>query len=500
MENLHSYIAIFCDGMQFSALLILFILYILHKRENTVYWKVYIGLLTYLMIFTILKFIFNVNPIKTTNVFYRGYIITSLMILPLLEGLLYSLLRQGQPLSYVIRRICYGEAFYVIITILTIYEIYPLPIPNKYLAIAYTIGYCIWMFVFTHIRVLLFDRQLNYAYSDTTGKTLKWLNSILWIGMFMSCFLTLSTYYADLMLRIAFDMTTIIVFSLIGYFVYMQKPINPKLMDETRLFVKGDLIDNVHIVMSNNIQESDKDPDGHIKEKTLREIGEKLEETINTSKPYLDPDLTLADMSSIVGVNSTYLSYYINNVLGVKFNNLINTYRFDHAKKLLIDHKELPIDVVARQSGFNSIATMQRMFSDRLGCTASIYRQLNGKIEDAPESIQQNNNVKTASIGSLLNRENDRQFQETCEKIYPGYKERLLKYEPSLTHKDIALCMLAVLGYDSDSTAEALCISPSSLNVTRCRLRSKLRLKRSDSLEVMLTKLLEAPEEEKKES
>ena len=79
---------------------------------------------------------------------------------------------------------------------------------------------------------------------------------------------------------------------------------------------------------------------------------------------------------------------------------------------------------------------------------------------------------------------------ELCKKYYPSFEEKLRTFEPSLAFRDILLCMLIRLGYSPDQISKALSINKSSLNMTRFRLRIKLRMQRTDSLELHLARIL----------
>lgn len=491
-QELYKTLAVFCDGIQFTSLLVMLILYLIHKRVHIAYWRMYGAILVYIIMLSIVQNVLTFTSFGHGTTFYRAYILLSLMFVPLAEGLLYSLYRQGTPLAVVVKRVAIGEIFYVAMGILTYFEIYVTPFPNKYIIYLYTFIYGVWAFVVTQIRVMLFNRQLKYAYSSLEGRELGWVNKVLWGAVFLTVSLTLSTILIDLWLRFVYDFVSILVFCIIAYFVYIQQPINFSMVDNTRMFLSGDMIENVKIQFDPRNPDNDAAWLRNINTKTLNEIGAKLQKVMEIEKPYLSMDVTIADLAALVGTNTTYLSYYINNNLGTKFNAYINGFRLKAMRKALLDDQKSTIEYLAHSCGFKSIATMQRLFIEQHNCTASQYRQTGGKVAVLRPDDKYNGKKTNEEfeLGSLLEEENGKAFMELCEKYYPSFEEKLRTFEPSLTFRDILLCMLIRLGYSPDQISKALSINKSSLNMTRFRLRIKLRMQRTDSLELHLARIL----------
>lgn len=94
-------------------------------------------------------------------------------------------------------------------------------------------------------------------------------------------------------------------------------------------------------------------------------------------------DLRLDDIVQIMASNRTYVSTLLNSVSGVKFSTLINGYRVAHAQKLLLEHPEMLMDVVAEESGFSSRTAFYRNFKARVGMTPKQWQEANpGKTQD----------------------------------------------------------------------------------------------------------------------
>ena len=91
-------------------------------------------------------------------------------------------------------------------------------------------------------------------------------------------------------------------------------------------------------------------------------------------KLYLNPQLKLSDVARQVGTNRTYLSRFFNQEKQMTFFDYVNNLRVEHAVDLL-QKSNLRLNVIAEQSGFNSISTFRRVFAAKQQCTPSEYRK-----------------------------------------------------------------------------------------------------------------------------
>ncbi|UYZ60660.1 helix-turn-helix domain-containing protein [Hymenobacter latericus] len=100
---------------------------------------------------------------------------------------------------------------------------------------------------------------------------------------------------------------------------------------------------------------------------------ERLEQLMLTERPYLEPDLSLADLAARLQTNTTTLSKVINSGFGQNFNDFVNSYRVREAERLLADPKYQHYTLVgiALESGFNSKSTFNRVFKKLKGETPS---------------------------------------------------------------------------------------------------------------------------------
>ena len=94
-------------------------------------------------------------------------------------------------------------------------------------------------------------------------------------------------------------------------------------------------------------------------------------------KIYLDSHLTSNKFAQHLGINTNYLSQIVNSEFKCNLTHLINSYRIDHAKKILKDeaYNNLNFLGIASQSGFNSANSFSRVFKQHTGKTPSQFKK-----------------------------------------------------------------------------------------------------------------------------
>jgi AraC-like DNA-binding protein len=101
----------------------------------------------------------------------------------------------------------------------------------------------------------------------------------------------------------------------------------------------------------------------------LERLKTNLQNLMRDEKPYLEPQLTLADLSKRAAISQTVLSIVINQGFGKNFNDFVNGYRVAEFKQRLEDGaaKNLNLLGIALECGFNSKATFNRAFKKHAG-------------------------------------------------------------------------------------------------------------------------------------
>ena len=100
-----------------------------------------------------------------------------------------------------------------------------------------------------------------------------------------------------------------------------------------------------------------------------------LDDWMQIQQPFLDAELTLPKLTRQLGWPSGRLSQLLNDNLAQSFPDYINGWRINHAKMLLDNQLPLKMQILAEQSGFNSLSTFYSAFKKFAGVTPAAYRQ-----------------------------------------------------------------------------------------------------------------------------
>jgi AraC-like DNA-binding protein len=110
-----------------------------------------------------------------------------------------------------------------------------------------------------------------------------------------------------------------------------------------------------------------------LSDSTAGEILKKLQELMETSKPYLDGELTLTKLAQMIAVTPHNLSEAMNTRLQQSFYELVNIYRVDEVKRRLQagDAQRFSLLSIAYDSGFTSKTSFNTIFKKQTGMTPS---------------------------------------------------------------------------------------------------------------------------------
>jgi AraC-like DNA-binding protein len=103
----------------------------------------------------------------------------------------------------------------------------------------------------------------------------------------------------------------------------------------------------------------------------------RLGEVMELEKPWLENELTLADLAGRVGCSPHHLSQLFNERLRKTFFDYVNERRVEEVKRCLLDasYAAQPVLEIAHGAGFNSKATFNAVFRKVAGCTPSEFRR-----------------------------------------------------------------------------------------------------------------------------
>lgn len=111
----------------------------------------------------------------------------------------------------------------------------------------------------------------------------------------------------------------------------------------------------------------------HLKEDDLSRLHKQLIEHMESDRIFIDENLRLDSLASLMSTSTNSLSRVINEKEGKSFQDFINSYRVEALKKALLDpgNRHKKILAIGYEVGFNSKTAMNRIFKKETGLTPS---------------------------------------------------------------------------------------------------------------------------------
>ncbi|WP_184549247.1 helix-turn-helix domain-containing protein [Mucilaginibacter sp. FT3.2] len=203
------------------------------------------------------------------------------------------------------------------------------------------------------------------------------INSYNWLFQFTG---VLTTIYLVVILKNIFKFSDypyisewirigILVFQLFVICWYLYKALN-----NPGLFRN---IDSKLKLVSDLILEEKKNEQLAVKEEDYNEELLKLQQYMVEEKPFLNPSLTIQDISKGISIPVRDLSVLINHRLDRHFYDFVNTYRIENAMDILKDVSKNKVTVleILYEVGFNSKSSFNTAFKKHTGDTPTSYRK-----------------------------------------------------------------------------------------------------------------------------
>ena len=169
----------------------------------------------------------------------------------------------------------------------------------------------------------------------------------------------------------------LVVFFLGGsyYFRRQKRPaVQPVLLEETALSQQKAVRENKPVV-------EEKYKTVKVSSEECKRLAEKLEDVMRREKPYIHPDLKIADLATAIGTSAHTLSYLFNQYLERNYYDYINDYRISEFKRLVNtdEYARYTLSALAELCGFSSRASFFRYFKKATGITPNEYIRSIGK-------------------------------------------------------------------------------------------------------------------------
>jgi AraC-like DNA-binding protein len=245
--------------------------------------------------------------------------------------------------------------------------------PLSYIPVTIRLLQRVVYFFFARRALIIYQRSIQHLFSETSRISLSWgkwlVNGYLLVVISTIIMYSLMVKYPE-----QFNLWLLSNGVIVTVYVYMatikaltQPPIwklNPELTQE-----------NVEEVMqkAETIQKIRPDK---AREGKFQGLVNRITELMEQDRPYREPELTLQNLADRLGIPSYQLSQAINEGMKKNFYDLINGYRVEEAKKLLLDSKNRNYTIlsVGFEAGFNSKTTFNTVFKKFTGLTPTDFR------------------------------------------------------------------------------------------------------------------------------
>lgn len=235
--------------------------------------------------------------------------------------------------------------------------------------------------VFMHVQMILYLvaafmilRKARKIYLENyAGASIESLN---WLFQFT---VALTAFYAIALLKNIFKFTEyagisdwlkigLLLFAMVTIFWYLYKALNnPSLFRN---------VDSKLKLVKHIIYEEKNGEDLTVSDEEFDEELVILKEYMMEEKPFLNPNLTIQDISKEIEIPVRDLSILINHKLGQHFYDFVNTYRIEQAMDTLKDATKNKVTIleILYEVGFNSKSSFNAAFKKHTGKTPTSYR------------------------------------------------------------------------------------------------------------------------------
>ncbi len=209
------------------------------------------------------------------------------------------------------------------------------------------------------------NQNIKKFSSNTEGIDLKWLKYILYIIISFSFFFVIYIFTQS---AVMINSLLLVSLLFIGYNAMRQKEIFPYSIDS-----KNEI---PTIIREERKQKSTKKRELNAEDK---KVYENLLQIMQNDKPFLNSDLSLFNLANKLGISAHNLSFIINECSGENFNQFVNRYRIEEAKKLIVNPKMNHLNIlgIGYEVGFNSKSTFITTFKKVTDQTPNEYKKSN---------------------------------------------------------------------------------------------------------------------------
>ncbi|UII78604.1 AraC family transcriptional regulator [Flagellimonas sp. CMM7] len=268
--------------------------------------------------------------------------------------------------------------------------IFLLPIATKlqlkessFALVYFVLGLCYSIFIgiLTIRWIMLHQKEVDNQFSETVHKNLNWSKLFVFGSIFFQILFLIHLFIDNHTLYFFVTLVNVILIYWVSF-----KGITQENIVSLYLFFHNKIggyhnaeSENKTIEISNpplELPAVEKVKTPFMTAEEMKEVIEMVTRKIKRNESFLKSNLTIVDIAEETNIHPKRISHALNNQLGVNFNGFINKFRVNKAKALLVDEKSknLSIEGIGMEVGFNTKATFYAAFKKYEGCTPAKYR------------------------------------------------------------------------------------------------------------------------------
>jgi AraC-like DNA-binding protein len=245
--------------------------------------------------------------------------------------------------------------------------------------------------VLSFLSIRTYSSGIKQSFSSLEKISLSWLRTLLTSFI---CLLILFNFFSYVAAHLGINRKS-------GYLVYMGMAVvtyimafkallRPEIFSQIEVAHQAELIRTDEVTVPVSTASAPDKPEGPIAliskakyqkslltDERVAEITRQLFELMESKKPFLEPELTLAELADKLSLSPHHLSQVFNREMKKSFFDFVNEYRVREAKKLLSSpqYGHYSIFGIALDAGFNSKSAFYTAFGKYAGTTPSEFRK-----------------------------------------------------------------------------------------------------------------------------
>lgn len=232
-------------------------------------------------------------------------------------------------------------------------------------------GQLVPYFYLSHRKIIKHQKNIRLFSSTLENVDLKWLEYMIFGTVVMAFFWIINILFQSTIGGVYLNFVTNSIY-LLGFFFIAYHSVKQK---EIYPFNESQKEEISEIITETDIPEENRKK--LLTDDKLLESKTGLIELMETQKPFLDCELSLVKLASMMNVSTHILSYIINNGFDENFYQFINRYRIEEAKKQILNPQmnHLSLLGIGFEVGFNSKTVFNTTFKKYTGFTPSEFKK-----------------------------------------------------------------------------------------------------------------------------